>query len=141
MTNRLAVLLAQSWHAVVAFVHSRRWAVIALAVAFALQAAFATLADRVGPFALWPHTVLLLSPAIYWLVVGNNRNCVAVTTVMGLLLCVCNWLGSRAPLGYVFAYWVGLPISLALPWVVERVSSRSKSPGLITRFRGPRWGE
>jgi len=141
MMERLAVTPAQSWHAVVAFVRSRRWAVFTLAVAFALQTAFATLADRVGPFTLWPQTLLLLSPAIYWLVVGNNRNCVVVTTFISLLLCVFNWLGSLAPLGYVFAYWVGLPISVALPWVVDRVSSRSKCPRLITRFRGSRLGE
>jgi len=124
MMNRVAIWLARSLHAAVVLLQRRRWAALVVIMVFAVQSAFGTLAGGAGPFALWPHTMLLLSPSFYWLIVGNSRNCILVTTFMGLLMCLSNLLGSLSLFGYVFAYWLGLPVSVALPWLVGRISAR-----------------
>ena len=92
-------------------------AVAAVALVFIAQSAIAVWLGGVGPFALWSSTLLLLMPAIAWLLMSDTRASIIATGVMALFIAAANVLG---PFGYIAAFWVGLPVCVVVAWLDGR---------------------
>jgi hypothetical protein len=96
------------------------------------QALYGQFAGNGRPFFLmWP-TLLLLTPALWWLAEGNAKSSIVAAGIMGALMFGSNHLGGLLPSGYVAAFWLGLPIATFIAWRVGRPKAAASSEQVAT---------
>jgi hypothetical protein len=84
------------------------------------QALYGQFAGNGRPFFfMWP-TLVLLTPALWWLVLGNTKSSIVAAVIMGAIMFGSNHLGVLLPSGYVAAFWLGLPVTTFIAWYVGR---------------------
>jgi hypothetical protein len=99
----------------------RSVAVAAIVVVFACQSAVALAVGNGSMFSLWPSTLLLLVPAVLWLLASNARASLVATGVIAVFVAGANWLGA---FGYIIAFWLGLPAAALAAWFAARWNTK-----------------
>lgn len=89
----------------------------AIAVVLVGQSWFAESSSSAELFVLWSNTLLLLAPAVGWLVPPKPIGSLVATSIMAGFLIFANLFGGA---GYVIAFWVGLPVSALAGWFAAR---------------------
>lgn len=111
----------QHYMRVLASVNSRWLPVLAIAAVLFAQSLVAVVAAQVGPFELWPATLLLLVPSLAWLVPPRPVASLAATGVTTAFIVIAHMVGGA---GYVAAFWIGLPVAALVAWRVARRENR-----------------